>query len=71
MCSLLEQLKVPLLLLWGDKDPWITPAAADKIQALYPGALRVDVSAGHCPHDEAPEDVNREISRFVDNLPAF
>lgn len=59
---------MPLLLLWGDKDPWITPAAADKIQVLHPQALRVDVNAGHCPHDEVPADVNREISRFVDNL---
>ena len=64
----MEQLKVPLLLLWGDKDPWITPAAADKIQLLHPQALRVDVNAGHCPHDENPDDVNREITKFVDNL---
>ena len=25
MDDLLETLKVPLLLLWGDKDPWIRP----------------------------------------------
>ena len=30
--DLLEDFKSPLLLLWGELDPWIRPAAADKIQ---------------------------------------
>lgn len=30
--DLLDGYKSPLLLLWGDLDPWIRPAAADKIQ---------------------------------------
>lgn len=30
--QLLEGFKSPLLLLWGELDPWIRPAAADKIQ---------------------------------------
>eukprot|EP01035_Chromulina_nebulosa_P017103 gene17103-22617_t len=53
--DLLPQLKVPLLLLWGVEDPWIRPRSADLIQQLYKSAIRVDLDAGHCPHDEAPE----------------
>lgn len=30
--DLLDGYKSPLLLLWGELDPWIRPAAADKIQ---------------------------------------
>lgn len=30
--DLLEGFKSPLLLLWGNLDPWIRPTAADKIQ---------------------------------------
>lgn len=63
--DLLSSLEVPLLLLWGEKDPWIRPQAADKIQALYPKAVRVSVDAGHCPHDEAPAAVNAAIMDFV------
>lgn len=63
--DLLEKLTVPLLLLWGVRDPWIGPGAADKIQSLYPQALRVNVDAGHCPHDEAPEVVNKAIDDFM------
>lgn len=63
--DLLSTLKVPLLLLWGVQDPWIRPLAAERIQSLFPKALRVNVNAGHCPHDEAPDDVNREIDNFM------
>lgn len=63
--DLLSQLRVPLLLLWGEKDPWIRPQAADRIQALYPKAIRVSVDAGHCPHDENPAAVNDAIINFL------
>jgi pimeloyl-ACP methyl ester carboxylesterase len=46
-------------------DPWIRPAAADKIEALFPKAQRVNVNAGHCPHDEAPVAVNAALKAFV------
>ena len=38
--QLLEGFKSPLLLLWGELDPWIRPAAADKIQVR--GGNRVE-----------------------------
>jgi pimeloyl-ACP methyl ester carboxylesterase len=41
---------------------------ADKIQALYPTAQRVDVDAGHCPHDEASAEVNAAIDHFMQSL---
>jgi len=66
--DLLVKLKCPLLLCWGEKDPWILPAAADKIQALYPASRRVSVDAGHCPHDEAPDAVNTAIRHFMMEL---
>lgn len=62
--DLLSVMTMPLLLLWGEKDPWIRPRAADRIQALYPRAQRVSVDAGHCPHDEAPGAVNDAIIDF-------
>mmetsp|Transcript_2201 Transcript_2201/g.3472 ORF Transcript_2201/g.3472 Transcript_2201/m.3472 type:complete len:385 (-) Transcript_2201:142-1296(-) len=65
--DLLSVLKVPLLLLWGEEDPWIRPRAADRIQEILPTSQRVSVNAGHCPHDEAPEAVNNAIENFIDN----
>jgi pimeloyl-ACP methyl ester carboxylesterase len=63
--DVLAKLDCPLLLCWGEKDPWIRSASADKIQALYPKAQRVSIDAGHCPHDEAPQAVNDAIRNFM------
>lgn len=61
----LETLECPLLLCWGEYDPWIRSAAADRMQALYPTAKRVSIDAGHCPHDESFDQVNQAIREFV------
>lgn len=61
----LETLECPLLLCWGEQDPWIRSAAADRMQALYPAAKRVSIDAGHCPHDESFDQVNQAIREFV------
>ncbi|KAL3895047.1 MAG: hypothetical protein SGPRY_013627 [Prymnesium sp.] len=65
-------LEVPLLLLWGEKDPWIVSSTADRIQALASGmgkdVRRVSVNAGHCPQDEAPEQVNEALLAFARSL---
>jgi len=67
--DLLAQLQIPLLLCWGKSDPWIRPAAADTIEALYPAlSYRVNIDAGHCPHDESPQEVNAAIRDFMQRI---
>ena len=72
--ELLEQLLldsdcIPILLAWGVHDPWYGPAVADRIQALYPKRCqRIDINAGHCPHDEAPQETNAAILSFLQQL---
>eukprot|EP00611_Tribonema_gayanum_P024804 TRINITY_DN5544_c0_g1_i1.p1 TRINITY_DN5544_c0_g1~~TRINITY_DN5544_c0_g1_i1.p1 ORF type:complete len:360 (+),score=115.52 TRINITY_DN5544_c0_g1_i1:148-1227(+) len=66
--TLLAELKTPLMLLWGEKDPWISSKAADRIQQLHPEAVRVSIDAGHCPHDEAPEAVNAALLDWLDSI---
>ncbi|KAK9830202.1 hypothetical protein WJX72_010275 [[Myrmecia] bisecta] len=66
---LLQQVKAPLLLLWGEQDPWIRPAAADRIASLYPSAERVRIPAGHCPHDELPQPCNEALLKWLAKLP--
>ena len=70
--ELLPHVKQPLLVLWGEDDPW-TPIATAK---LYRGLAqtRADVqfisipNAGHCSHDEHPDKVNRFILRWLSQL---
>lgn len=59
---------LPVLLLWGELDPWCTPAIADRIISYYPDATRINVMAGHCPHDEAPKVVNEALLGWVGSL---
>ncbi len=70
--ELLSQLQHPLLVLWGEKDPW-TPIKGAKIyQDLAVKGKNVQVypikNAGHCPHDEKPEIVNQLMLNWLTNL---
>lgn len=66
--SVLSKLNCPLLLLWGDLDPWVGPAKANRIKEFYPKTSLVNLQAGHCPHDEVPELVNRALLDWLSNL---
>lgn len=66
--SVLSKLCCPLLLLWGDLDPWVGPAKAKRIQEFYPNTSLVNLQAGHCPHDEVPELVNKALLDWLSNL---
>ena len=65
--QLVGGLKMPLLLLWGDKDPWIRSERAETIKQLYRGPRleHVRTLAGHCPHDDLPEVVNGALESWL------
>lgn len=71
--SYLEQIKgqsdLPLLLLWGDKDPWITPKRAAAMKDMYPSAKRVGLNSGHCPHDDTPALANAALLEWLATVP--
>ncbi|MEM9092389.1 MAG: alpha/beta fold hydrolase [Cyanobacteria bacterium P01_F01_bin.53] len=64
--ELLPDVTQPLLVLWGEKDPWTPIAAADIYQARAADpeqdvTFHAIADTGHCPHDERPEIVNAMI----------
>ncbi|CAI5506072.1 unnamed protein product [Closterium sp. Naga37s-1] len=65
LLSTLRSSESPMLLLWGALDPWMTPAKAQTIVDNYPAAQRVDISAGHCPHDEDPDAFNQALLQWL------
>lgn len=70
--ELLVNLSLPLLVTWGDQDPW-TPVSGAKIyQDLANSNQNVQFhtisNAGHCPHDENPEVVNALILEWLSKL---
>ncbi len=68
---LLQQLTCPLLLLWGEADPWMnTRERSPKFRQYYPQLQEYFLRAGHCPHDEVPEQVNSLLREWVMSFPA-
>lgn len=63
---LLQQMECPLLLLWGERDPWINARErGQKFREFYPQLTEHYLEAGHCPHDEIPETINNLIANWV------
>ncbi|MBV8886841.1 MAG: alpha/beta fold hydrolase [Chroococcidiopsidaceae cyanobacterium CP_BM_RX_35] len=63
---LLKQLTCPLLILWGEADPWMNARErSPKFRQFYPKFTEYFLKAGHCPHDEVPEQVNELMRSWV------
>jgi pimeloyl-ACP methyl ester carboxylesterase len=63
---LLEELTCPMLLLWGEADPWVNARErSTKFRRYYPQLTEYFLRAGHCPHDEVPEQVNSLLREWV------
>lgn len=57
--KLLPQVSIPMLLIWGLQDKMIPPGQAKAIAVLNPLIKLIELpNAGHCPHDEYPEQFN-------------
>lgn len=58
---------LPVRLLWGESDPWEPLAEAQRWQQQHRCVqeLRTLPGLGHCPHDEAPEQVNPILQEWL------
>ncbi|MEN9220276.1 MAG: alpha/beta fold hydrolase [Thermostichales cyanobacterium SZTDM-1c_bins_54] len=65
--ELLPQLQSPLLVLWGERDPWTPIQRGQRWQSYVqvPYEFVPLPEAGHCPHDEWPERVNPLIVQWL------
>lgn len=63
----LNELKIPVQLIWGAADPLFPVAHAERAQSLIGTAdLTVIDGAGHTPQAEQPEQFNRILQAFLD-----
>lgn len=69
--DLLAKLEKPLLVLWGDADPW-TPINGAKIYEEAGKNKDIQLipipNTGHCPHDDRPEIVNALVIHWLQKL---
>ena len=67
--TLLPKLEIPMLLIWGRQDRMIPPSLYDRFIDINPNLRLVAVeNAGHCPHDECPEQVNQILLNWLNSL---
>lgn len=64
--DILPTLNMPMLLMWGRNDRMIPPHLARQFTALNSNLELVELdNAGHCPHDECPEQVNQILLEWI------
>jgi pimeloyl-ACP methyl ester carboxylesterase len=65
--DLFDKVDSPIQLIWGEKDPWESLSEAKEWKRKFKNIKRLDIikNAGHCPHDENPEETNKLIFEFL------
>jgi pimeloyl-ACP methyl ester carboxylesterase len=64
--ELLSGVKAPTLILWGESDPLIEPAAAKKFAAAIPGSTLITYpKVGHLPQLEIPQHSAADVAAFL------
>ena len=64
--ELLDRLKTPVRVIWGEADPWEPVQQARewmKFESVQ--ELHTVEALGHCPHDESPEQINPILLKML------
>lgn len=62
----LHRVDVPTLIVWGAQDRIFAPAHAPAFHQAIPGSqVALIEKAGHMPHVECPDDVERALATFM------
>ena len=64
---LLKELSIPIHMIWGEADPWEPVQEAKEWKQKHDciKSLMVIPHAGHCPHDESPKEVNKQLLLII------
>jgi pimeloyl-ACP methyl ester carboxylesterase len=66
LAEAVSHIRIPTLLLWGDRDRAVDPQSAAELQQRLPCTeLKLIPGAGHFPFEEAPEEFNRAVLAFL------
>jgi pimeloyl-ACP methyl ester carboxylesterase len=69
MGSMKRPLAVPMLHIRGDSDPYVLADPVRRTHRYAPHGRYVTIAgAGHFAHEEAPEAVNEQLSRFLEKV---
>ena len=68
--DLFKKVKKNIYLIWGEKDPWESVDEAIEWKRTYNNIKSLDIikGAGHCPHDEYPDETNKLIYEIIQDI---
>ncbi|MBK17064.1 MAG: alpha/beta hydrolase [Prochlorococcus sp. SP3034] len=68
--DLFKVVKKDIHLIWGEKDPWesLDEAKQWKNEFKNVQSLNIIKNAGHCPHDENPDETNQLILQIIQEI---
>ncbi len=67
--SMLREVRMPTLVLWGEHDTVTPRALSEELHALIPGSvLRVIPDAGHISNLDNPEAFNAALREFIERV---
>jgi non-heme chloroperoxidase len=65
----LQRIRAPALILWGDRDEFISRRDQDALAAALAGSqLVIYPGAGHAPHWEEPERLAADLAAFAERV---
>ena len=64
----LPHIRIPTLLVWGDRDQTLSPASFAEMVSAMPHATGKSVRAGHVPHQSNAGEFNKMVLEFLGNL---
>jgi pimeloyl-ACP methyl ester carboxylesterase len=66
LAPLLATIDVPVLVLWGAEDAWLSPETGERLAAAIPGArLELVDGAGHFAMEDEPAAVAERLASFL------
>lgn len=69
MKSMNQRPGIPVLHLRGDADPFVLAHPVERTQRYAPHGRYISIAgAGHFSHEEAPEEINRHLMRFLEQV---
>ena len=68
--DLMQNLSVPVHLIWGEQDPWEPLSEAQRWSQTIRCIQSIEVipGAGHCPHDESAEQTNKALIECLQDV---
>ena len=64
----LSHIAMPILIIWGANDQYLSVNAALQFKELIPQAeIQILENCGHSAHEEYPQEVNQMIINFIDS----